>query len=59
MDLNQESILVIITALLAVSEILPHTKLKSNSTAQLIINILEKGKELLSKKEEKTEEKSE
>lgn len=56
MELNQESIIVIITALLAVSEALALTKLKSNSILQMVVGILKKGKSALAKKEEKKSE---
>jgi hypothetical protein len=46
--LNQEALVLILAALLAVSEVLALIPaLKSNSVLQLVVNILKKAKEVL------------
>lgn len=50
MNLDQNTILIIVGLLLAISEVLALTKLKSNSVFTLIVNILRKIKRLLTKK---------
>jgi hypothetical protein len=50
MEFNQETALLVVTALLAISEIIGASKLKSNSIFQLSKRILSQAKEFLSKK---------
>ena len=50
--MDSELIIAILSALLAAEQILPHTPLKGNSTAQLVVNILRAVRDMMAKKKE-------